>query len=184
MKKLLLLPLVAIGLALVPAKQADAQVSVGVGGVGVGFGYPAYRYGLRISGIWVLPTELLQLLWRVSILSNYYSGRPKTRRLTGTISIIIRHQSAVGVRLTGWLGAIPSQLFLPEAESSPVKPDALTGERTKCANTLPDSTDYSPLLGCPRRRRISSPVKFVVRIRRRERGRRLREAKQPLTWLP
>jgi hypothetical protein len=27
MKKLLLLPLVAIGLALVPAKQADAQVS-------------------------------------------------------------------------------------------------------------------------------------------------------------
>jgi len=44
MKKLLLLPLVAIGLALVPAKQADAQVSVGVGGVGIGFGYPAYRY--------------------------------------------------------------------------------------------------------------------------------------------
>ena len=44
MKKLLLLSLVAIGLALVPAKQADAQVSVGVGGVGVGFGYPAYRY--------------------------------------------------------------------------------------------------------------------------------------------
>ena len=29
MKKLLLLPLVAIGLALLPAKQADAQVSVG-----------------------------------------------------------------------------------------------------------------------------------------------------------
>ena len=45
MKKLLLVPLVAIGLALVPAKQADAQVSIGVGGVGVGFGYPAYRYG-------------------------------------------------------------------------------------------------------------------------------------------
>jgi hypothetical protein len=45
MKKLLLLPLVAIGLALVPAKQAYAQVSVGIGGVGVGFGYPAYRYG-------------------------------------------------------------------------------------------------------------------------------------------
>ena len=43
MKKLLLLPLVAIGLALVPAKQADAQVSIGVGGVG--FRYPAYRYG-------------------------------------------------------------------------------------------------------------------------------------------
>jgi hypothetical protein len=45
MKKLLLLPLIAIGLALIPAKQADAQVSVGIGGVGIGFGYPAYRYG-------------------------------------------------------------------------------------------------------------------------------------------
>jgi len=45
MKKLLLLPLIAIGLALVPEKQADAQVSIGVGGVGVGFGYPAYGYG-------------------------------------------------------------------------------------------------------------------------------------------
>jgi hypothetical protein len=44
MKKLLLLPLIAIGLALVPVKQADAQVSIGVGGVGVGFGYPAYGY--------------------------------------------------------------------------------------------------------------------------------------------
>jgi hypothetical protein len=43
MKKLLLLPLVAIGLALLPAKQADAQVSVWIGRVG--FGYPAYRYG-------------------------------------------------------------------------------------------------------------------------------------------
>ena len=71
MKKLLLLPLVAIGLALVPAKQADAQVSVGIGGVGVGFGYPAYRLRLlRISGIWVLPAQLLQLLRRLSILPN------------------------------------------------------------------------------------------------------------------
>ena len=32
MKKLFLLPLVAIGLALIPAKQADAQVTIGVGG--------------------------------------------------------------------------------------------------------------------------------------------------------
>jgi hypothetical protein len=44
MKKLLLLPLIAIGLVLVPAKQADAQVSIGMGDVGSGFGYPAYRY--------------------------------------------------------------------------------------------------------------------------------------------
>jgi hypothetical protein len=45
MKKLLLLPLVAIGLALIPMKQADAQVSVGIGPVGIGVGYPAYGYG-------------------------------------------------------------------------------------------------------------------------------------------
>ena len=44
MKKLLLLPLIAIGLALVPAKQADAQVSIG-SEESEGFGYPAYRYG-------------------------------------------------------------------------------------------------------------------------------------------
>src|SRR3954467_14534514 len=50
MKKLLLLPLVAIGLALVPAKQAAAQVSVGIGGVGVGFGSPGYRYGYGYPG--------------------------------------------------------------------------------------------------------------------------------------
>jgi hypothetical protein len=39
MKKLLLLPLVIMGLALVPVKHTEAQVSVGVG-----FGYPAYQY--------------------------------------------------------------------------------------------------------------------------------------------
>ena len=50
MNKFLLLPLVAIGLALVPMKQADAQVSVGIGPVGIGFpgysyyGYPGYGY--------------------------------------------------------------------------------------------------------------------------------------------
>jgi hypothetical protein len=44
MKKLLLIALMAYGLAFVPAQRSDAQVSVGIGGVGVGFGYPAYRY--------------------------------------------------------------------------------------------------------------------------------------------
>jgi len=45
MKKLLLLPLVAIGLALVPVKQADAQVSIGIGYPGYSYyGYPRY-YG-------------------------------------------------------------------------------------------------------------------------------------------
>ena len=69
MKKLLLLPLIAIGLALVPAKQADAQVSIGVGGVGIGFGYPAYRYSYYgYPGYYrLLPA---QLLWRLSILPN------------------------------------------------------------------------------------------------------------------
>ncbi len=38
MKKLLLIALMAGGLAFVPAQRSEAQVSVG-------FGYPAYRYG-------------------------------------------------------------------------------------------------------------------------------------------
>src|SRR5207248_9488758 len=44
MKRLLLIALMAGGLAFVPVQRSDAQVSIGVGGVGVGFGYPAYRY--------------------------------------------------------------------------------------------------------------------------------------------
>ncbi len=39
MKRLLLIALMASGLAFVPVQRSDAQVSVGVGGVGVGFGY-------------------------------------------------------------------------------------------------------------------------------------------------
>ena len=71
MKKLLLLPLIAIGLALVPAKQADAQVSVGIGGVGVGFGYPDIVTATDTRDrVWVLPAQLLQLLRRLSILPN------------------------------------------------------------------------------------------------------------------
>ena len=71
MKKLLLLPLVAIGLALVPAKQADAQVSVGIGGVGSWLRLSRISLRLlRIPGIWVLPAQLLQLLRRLSILPN------------------------------------------------------------------------------------------------------------------
>jgi hypothetical protein len=45
MKRVLLIALITVGLAFVPAQRSDAQVSVGIGGVGVGFGYPAYRYG-------------------------------------------------------------------------------------------------------------------------------------------
>ncbi len=40
MKRLLLIALMAGGLAFVPAQRSEAQVSVGIG-----FGYPAYRYG-------------------------------------------------------------------------------------------------------------------------------------------
>jgi hypothetical protein len=48
MKKLLLIALVASGLAFVPVQSSDAQVYIGVPGtgigVGVGFGYPGYGY--------------------------------------------------------------------------------------------------------------------------------------------
>jgi hypothetical protein len=50
MKRLLLIALMACGLAFVPAQRTDAQVSVGVGGVGIGFGHPGYRYGYYPSG--------------------------------------------------------------------------------------------------------------------------------------
>jgi len=56
MKKLLLIALVASGLAFVPVQRSDAQVSVGIGpvGVGVGFGYPAY-YGYYPYGYYYRP---------------------------------------------------------------------------------------------------------------------------------
>ena len=48
MKRLLLIALVASGLAFVPVQRSDASVWVGVGPVGVGFGgyygYPYYGY--------------------------------------------------------------------------------------------------------------------------------------------
>jgi hypothetical protein len=43
MKRLLLITLMAGGLAFV--QRSDAQVLVGIGGVGIGFGYLVYRYG-------------------------------------------------------------------------------------------------------------------------------------------
>ena len=67
MKKLLLLPLVAIGLALIPMKQAEAQVSVGIGPVGIGVGYPAYGYGYPRYGYY--PRSYY----------SYYRGYPNYR---------------------------------------------------------------------------------------------------------
>jgi hypothetical protein len=55
MKRLLLIALMAGGLAFVPAQRSDAQVSIGIGGVGVGFGYPAYRYGYYPYGYGYYP---------------------------------------------------------------------------------------------------------------------------------
>ena len=114
-------------------------------------------------------TAVIHITERITILG----GRTTTEAidLTNIIRIITTATKAqVGVNLSGWLGAIPSQpffvCFLPEAESSPVKPDALTGERTKCASTLPDSADYSRALPCPPPRltlpRISPPGNIVV----------------------
>ena len=100
MKKLLLLPLVAIGLALVPAKQADAQVSVGIGGVGVGFGYPGYSYGTDTRDMGITPaattatTAVIHLTARLTTLD----GRTTTAaiELTSIISIITTATKAEG----------------------------------------------------------------------------------------
>ena len=68
MKKLLLLPLIAIGLALVPVKQADAQVFNR--GRTRRNRIPRIRL-LRLSGLLpILPTQLLRLLWGLSILPH------------------------------------------------------------------------------------------------------------------
>jgi hypothetical protein len=74
MKKVLLLPLIAIGLALVPAKQANAQVSIGAGGVGIGFGYRA-----AITAI----MPVIHITERITIL-----GGRTTTATTDTTSII------------------------------------------------------------------------------------------------
>jgi hypothetical protein len=125
MKKLLLLPLVAIGLALVPMKQADAQVSVGIGPVGIGFGYPAYRYSYygypgyygyyprsyyRYYGLSILPNVLQH--WAAVLLQ-----RPSILQASQA-SLLPLLKTRIDVRLIGWLGAIPSQLFFCYPESS------------------------------------------------------------------
>jgi hypothetical protein len=75
MKKLLLLPLIAIGLALTPMKQADAQVSVGIGPVG--FGYPAYGYSYGYPGYGYYPRSYYGYYGGYPNYRTYqYSGRP------------------------------------------------------------------------------------------------------------
>jgi hypothetical protein len=44
MKRLLLIALVATGLAFVPVQRSDAQISVGIGYPGYGYGYYPYGY--------------------------------------------------------------------------------------------------------------------------------------------
>ena len=44
MKKLLLIALVAGGLAFIPAQRSDAQISIGIGYPGYGYGYYPYGY--------------------------------------------------------------------------------------------------------------------------------------------
>jgi hypothetical protein len=59
MKRLLLIALMAGGLAFVPAQRSDAQVSVGIG-----FGYPSYGYRYYPYGYG--PVRILQtvsILW-------------------------------------------------------------------------------------------------------------------------
>jgi len=54
MKKLLLIALVASGLAFVPVQRSDAQISVGIGYPGYGYGYYPYGYYRPLSVLWLL----------------------------------------------------------------------------------------------------------------------------------
>ena len=61
MKRLLLIALMAGGLAFVPAQRSDAQVSVGIG-----FGYPSYGYRYYPYGYGYYPygyIQTLSILW-------------------------------------------------------------------------------------------------------------------------
>ena len=95
MKKLLLMVLVASGLAFVPVQSSDAQIYVGIpgiAGVGIGggyYGYPAYSYSGYYPYGYYRPYYYSRPYY-----SSYYSG-PSYYCTTGieftiaTIAIII-----------------------------------------------------------------------------------------------
>ena len=66
MKKLLLIALVASGLAFVPAQRSDAQISVGIGYPGYGYGYYPYGYYRPLSVLWLLLRAFVLLVRRAS----------------------------------------------------------------------------------------------------------------------
>ena len=112
MKKLLLLPLIAIGLALVPAKQADAQVSVGIGGVGVGFGYPAHGYNYGYPGYGYYPRSYY----------GYYGGLHITDRITPdgrTTTAAIELTSIIGITITATKAGDSCEGWLAWSNSKP-----------------------------------------------------------------
>ena len=65
MKRLLLIALMAGGLAFIPAQRSDAQVSVGVG-----FGYPSYGYRYYPYGYGYYPYSY----YRPHRYYGYYNG--------------------------------------------------------------------------------------------------------------
>jgi hypothetical protein len=77
MKRLLLIALVATGLAFVPVQRYDAQISVGIGYPGYGHGYYPYGYYRPYPLLWLL-------LWTVVLL---------VRRLVLPFSAVI-HRAA------------------------------------------------------------------------------------------
>ena len=115
MKKLLLLPLIAIGLALIPMKQADAQVSVGIAPVGVGFGYPVYgysNYGYPGYGYYPrsYPTVVHLITERIiTVVGAITTGTDTTSII---IAIITATKSTRYRKVNRWLGRDSKPAFL------------------------------------------------------------------------
>src|SRR5437667_11628963 len=98
MKKLLLMVLVASGLAFVPVQSSDAQIYVGIpgiAGVGIGggyYGYPAYSYSGYYPTDITGRTTILGHIIRTITAAPHITGTTGIEFTIATIAIIITHK--------------------------------------------------------------------------------------------
>ena len=92
MKKVLLIALMACGLAFIPAQRSDAQVSVGIGVGYPSYGYryyPSYGYGYYPYGYY-RPHRLLRLLQRAHVLQRATPLLPPPSESASLLPILSR----------------------------------------------------------------------------------------------